>query len=228
MVNSGQIDKGIVTISKETLATLPAANFSGEIVVVDKPEQVASAVADLMKADIIGFDTETRPSFKKGQIFNVSLIQLCTPKRCYLFRTNLIGYPDELMQLLANPKLIKVGLSIRDDFHHLRKHTDLEPASFIDLQSFVKDYKIADNSLSRLYAILFGERISKSQRLTNWEAPTLTDAQKNYAALDAYACISIYKYLKEGKFNPFASEYFIIPYVEEVKEKEITDKKEEN
>ena len=216
-------DKAIITISKETLASLPAENYPGEIIVIDKPEQVKSVVEEIRTADIIGFDTETRPSFKRGQCYNVALIQLCTPKKCYLFRTNIIGYPKELIDLLEDPDLLKVGLSIHDDFHHLKRLTDFNPESFIDLQSFVKDYKIADNSLSRLYGILFGKRISKSQRLTNWESNPLTEAQKNYAALDAFACISIYKYLKEGKFNPIKSPYLTFP-----KEEELEKEEEEN
>ncbi|MCH5234660.1 MAG: 3'-5' exonuclease domain-containing protein 2 [Muribaculaceae bacterium] len=210
-MNPENFDKAIITISKDELATLPAETFQGEIIVIDSPEKVASAVEDLLTADVIGFDTETRPSFKRGQSFNVALIQLCTPRRCYLFRTNLIGYPEELMKVFEDPNILKVGLSIRDDFHNLRKVNDIVPQGFIDLQNFVKDYKIADNSLSRLYAILFGKRVSKSQRLSNWEIPVLTEAQKSYAALDAYACISIYKYLKEGNFDASKSPYLTLP-----------------
>ena len=206
-MNPENFDKAIVTISKDKLATLPAEDFRGEIVVIDTPEKVASAVEEIRAADVIGFDTETRPSFKKGQSFKVALIQLCTPKKCYLFRTNLIGFPKELLDIFEDPNILKVGLSIRDDFHNLRKVHEIEPDGFIDLQNYVKDYKIADNSLSRLYAILFGKRISKSQRLSNWEAMPLTEPQKNYAALDAYACITIFKYLKEGKFDPLKSPY---------------------
>ena len=216
-MNSENLDNAIVSISKDALSALPAETFNGEIVLIDKPEQVVSAVEEIRTADIIGFDTETRPSFKRGLSYNVALIQLCTPKKCFLFRTNLIGLPKELVSLLEDPEILKVGLSVRDDFHHLRKLTDFEPASFIDLQTFVKEYKIADNSLSRLYAILFGKRISKGQRLTNWEATPLTDAQKGYAALDAFACISIYNYLKEGKFNPFQSPYLTFPPLPEDK-----------
>lgn len=210
-MNPEHFDNKILSISKDQLAKLPAANYTGEIIVVDKPEQVISAVEDIRTAGIIGFDTETRPSFKRGQSYNVALIQLCTPKRCYLFRTNIIGFPKELVQLLEDPNITKVGLSIHDDFHQLRRLIDLEPQSFIDLQSYVKKFKIADNSLSRLYAILFGQRISKSQRLTNWESSSLSEAQKTYAALDAFACISIYEYLENGKLNFETSPYLTVP-----------------
>ena len=210
--------KAIITISKEALAELPAAVYPGKIKIIDKEEDVKRAVKDLSKEKIIGFDTETRPSFRKGQTYKVSLIQLSTKNTGYLFRTNIIGFPNELIEILENPEITKVGLSIHDDFHNINKITPITPAAFIDLQTFVKDYKISDNSLARIYAILFGDRISKSQRLTNWEAKELTESQATYAALDAYACIKIYEYLKAGKFKPRKSKYLTIP-MEEEKEK---------
>lgn len=206
-----EFQKSIVTISKTALATLPVASYCGPIVIVDTMEKLYKVVDDIRKSKIIGFDTETRPSFRKGQMFNMSLIQLCTPHCCYLFRTNKIGYPKELMDILEDPDLLKIGLSIHDDFHNMQKVAEIEPRGFVDLQSFVKDYKIADNSLSRIYGILFGERISKGQRLTNWEAEELTDSQQHYAALDAYSCIRIYNYLSEGNFDPKKSQYLTLP-----------------
>lgn len=206
-----EFNKSIVTISKDHLALLSAAEYKGEIEVIDTDEALYDAVNDISKYGVIGFDTETKPSFRKGQQFNVALIQLATPKKAYLFRTNKIGFPQPLVNILQNPNILKVGVSIHDDFHNLKKVTEIDPCGFIDLQSYVKDFKIADNSLSRVYAILFDERISKSQRLTNWEAGDLTMAQKNYAALDAYACLRIYNHLKSGKFNPAESPYLTSP-----------------
>ena len=208
-------DKAIITISKEKLADLPSANYTGRIQIIDKPEQVKTAIEEIRAARIIGFDTETRPSFKKGQRYRLALIQLCTPSCCYLFRVNKIGFPKELQDLIEDPHLLKVGLSLRDDFLNIQKVIEINPQGFIDLQNFVKEFKIVDNSLTRLYAILFGKRISKGQRLTNWEAPELTESQLNYAALDAFACITIYNYLKEGKFNPDTSEYLTTPSEQE-------------
>lgn len=207
-----------VTIDKEELSKLAAANYHGNIVVIDKPEQVDDAIKTLRRSSIIGFDTETRPSFRKGVQYKVALIQLATTDSCYLFRTNLIGYPKELIDLLEDPKILKVGLSIHDDFHNLKKVAEIEPEGFIDLQTFVKDFKIADNSLSRVYAILFGKRICKGQRLSNWEQGDLTEAQQMYAALDAYACIRIYEYLIGNNFDPKSSKYLTLPPVEEPEE----------
>ncbi|MCH5228943.1 MAG: 3'-5' exonuclease domain-containing protein 2 [Muribaculaceae bacterium] len=216
----GEFERAIITISKEHLATLPAAEYPGEICLIDRKNQVADAVSELKESKIIGFDTETRPSFKRGQHYSVSLIQLATPDKCFLFRTNLIGYPKELIKLIEDPEILKVGLSIHDDFINLRKSATFSPQGFVDLQSFVKEFKIADNSLSRVYAILFGKRISKGQRLTNWEANELTQQQKIYASLDANACIQIYQFLKDGKFDPHTSEYLVLPPepIEEIQE----------
>ena len=198
-----------VTISKQQLAELPAAQFKGEIKVIDKADDISEAVAELYKSDIIGFDTETRPTFKKGQSNNVSLLQLSTRKKCFLFRLNRIGLDSKLIELLQDPSQLKIGLSIHDDFHNLNKLSHLEPKGFIDLQSYVKQYRIADNSLTKIYAVIFGKRISKGQRLTNWEADTLTPPQKSYAALDALACVDIYDFISSGKFNPDDSPYLV-------------------
>lgn len=210
-MSPAEYKRSIVTINKEVLAELTAAEFKGEICVVETIEELANAIKELRKEKILGFDTETRPTFRKGQQYNVALVQLSTSKKSYLIRTNRIGYPQELIDLLEDSGILKVGLSIHDDFLNLRRVTELSPSGFIDLQQYVKDYKIADNSLSRVYAILFGERISKGQRLSNWEANELSEAQQKYAAMDAFACIRIYQYLQEGKFDPAKSQYLTLP-----------------
>lgn len=210
------IEKAFVSIPKDKLGQLPNASFEGCIHLVDKSELVDESVAALRKSDLIGFDTETRPSFKKGQSHIVSLLQLSSSTDCYLFRLNKIGMPDSLKALLEDAGILKIGLSIHDDFHNLRKLSDFEPGGFIDLQQYVKTFRIADNSLSRIYAILFGQRISKGQRLTNWEAESLTPAQQSYAALDAVACIRIWQHLNSGAFNPLLSPYLTFPEEEAV------------
>lgn len=198
----------IVSISKAELANLPAASYTGNIHLVDSPDKVAAAVDALRAAPIIGFDTETRPSFKKGQTFQVALLQLSTRTDCYLIRLNKIGLPDGIKKILEDESKLKIGVSLHDDFHNLHRIYTLSPKGFIDLQPFVKDFLIADNSLSRIYAILFGKRISKGQRLTNWEAADLTPAQQAYAAFDALSCIQIYDHLTANRFSPENSKYY--------------------
>ena len=192
------------TRPKEELAALPAAPFEGNIRLIDKEEDVARAVAALRSSDIVGFDTETRPNFKKGQNHRVSLIQLSTRSTCYLFRINKIGLHAELRALLEDPDMLKVGLSLHDDFHNLRIISELNPAGFIDLQKYVGKIGIEEKSLAKIYGIMFGKRISKGQRLTNWEADELSEAQQRYAALDAMACIEIYERVNENLSAPTA------------------------
>ena len=158
-------------------------------------------------ADLIGFDTETRPSFKKGRSNDVALLQLSLPDVCFLFRLNKIGLPESLKQLLEDKTKTKIGLSIHDDFRNLRKAHDFTPDGFVELQTFVTRWNIIDKSLTKLYGILFGQRLSKSQRLSNWEAEQLAEAQQHYAALDAQACIQIYSHLSNGLFDPAKSPY---------------------
>lgn len=198
-----------ISISKQQLTALPPEHFTGTIVVVDTPIAADNAVEHLRKADLIGFDTETRPSFKKGQSYNVALLQLSSPDTCYLFRLNKIGMPSSLKELLEDPTKMKIGLSLHDDFRNLRKTYDFEPDGFVELQTFVTQWNIIDKSLSKLYGILFGKRLSKAQRLSNWEVDQLAESQQHYAALDAFACTKIYSYLNEGCFDPQKSPYQI-------------------
>lgn len=196
-----------ISISKQQLSSLPAAHYIGRIKVIENQEDAEDAVAELRKADLIGFDTETRPAFKKGQSFNVALMQLATSGTCFLFRLNIIGFPECLKSLIQDSSKTKIGLSIHDDFRNLNKFAEVHPKGFIELQEFATKWDISDKSLTKLYAILFGERLSKTQRLSNWEAETLTEPQQHYAALDAYACIRIYEHLRQGKFHPENSQY---------------------
>jgi len=184
------------TISKEEISNLPLADFKGSIHVIQTPEEAEKAVSFLKKQAVLGFDTESRPSFQKGKINEVALMQLSTDTSCFLFRINLIGIPQALSDLLANSSVKKIGLSIKDDFHALNRIATIQQVNFIDLQNYVKNFQIEENSLTKIYAILFEKRISKSQRLSNWEADFLTERQKKYAALDAWATREIYMKLE--------------------------------
>lgn len=188
-----------LTITKEEIAELPVETFDGKIHVIDQVKRVPTAVAHLSKESILGFDTETKPSFKRGQVNKVALLQLATKSDCFLFRLNRIGYPNELEALMSDPAIRKIGLSLRDDFAAIRQRSGECPENFIDLQSYVSMFGIEVNSLQKIYALLFHKKISKSQRVSNWEAPTLSRAQQSYAAIDAWACLRIYTYLSGVK-----------------------------
>lgn len=190
-----------LTITKEQINELPSETFKGKIYVVESAHNVDRAVNRLLRASLLGFDTETKPSFQKGQTNKVALMQLATEDECFLFRLNKIGYPDALDDIICNPAIKKIGLSLRDDFAAIRKRSDKAPVNFIDLQQFVHKFGIDDNSLQKIYALVFGKKISKNQRLSNWEAEHLTPAQQMYAAIDAWACIRIYKHLINSRIS---------------------------
>ena len=187
------------SIDKEEVKDMPKALFPGQIHVVQTPQEAERAVAYLKKCSILGIDSETRPSFTKGQSHKVALLQVSSEEHCFLFRLNLTGLTLPIIMLLENPGITKVGLSLRDDFMMLHKRAPFEQHACIELQEYVRAFGIQDKSLQKIYAILFGEKISKSQRLSNWEAETLTEPQKLYAATDAWACLNIYNKLQELK-----------------------------
>ena len=186
------------TVTKADMAQLDRVVFPGRIYVIYTKADARKAVDYLNSYPIVGVDTETRPSFRKGEVHKVALLQISTEDTCFLFRLNHIGMPDFLQEFLTND-VLKIGLSLRDDFKmlHRRKNMHAEEGNWIELQDYVPRFGIEDRSLQKLYANLFGKKISKAQRLTNWEAETLTEAQMLYAATDAWACIRIYQTLAE-------------------------------
>ena len=186
------------TITKAEIAQMPKVFFEGRIFVVYTEEDAEKAVSYLKTQTIVGVDTETRPSFKRGMTHKVALLQIATSDTCFLFRLNRIGMPESLQEFLAGD-VLKIGLSLKDDFMMLRRRKDVhaEEGNWIELQDYVGRFGIEDRSLQKIYANLFGQKISKSQRLSNWEAETLTEGQMRYAATDAWACVQIYNCLAE-------------------------------
>lgn len=177
---------------KSIINSLPLVTFPGKIIVVLNEYEADRAVEYLLSCDVLGVDTETRPAFRKGNNHKVALLQVATRKECFLFRLNHLGLPKSLLRLLSNKQVPMVGLSWHDDLMSLHRREQFEPGWFIDIQDIIGNLGIVDKSLQKLYANLFGEKISKRQRLTNWEADVLTDRQKEYAAIDAWACIKLY------------------------------------
>ena len=176
---------------------MPTVVFEGRIITIDTAQAVEQAMIALSSESCVGIDTETRPSFRKGVQHGVALIQLSTHDTCFLIRLNRTGMPDSLIAFLENKKIAKVGLSLHDDYQALCKRHKFKAGNFIDLQKEVGKYGIEEMSLQKIYAIMFGQRISKSQQLSNWENDVLTDKQKLYAATDAWACLKIYNQLKQ-------------------------------
>lgn len=187
------------TITKDEISRLPKEDFNGRMIVIQTESEAEQAIEYLNSFPVVGIDSETRPSFIKGQSHKVALLQVATDECCFLFRLNKIGLIKPIIGFLENPAIIKVGLSLRDDFMMLHKRAPFTQQSCIELQEYVKPFGIQDKSLQKIYAILFALKISKSQRLSNWEADILTESQKKYAATDAWACYKIYTLLQELK-----------------------------
>ena len=184
---------------KQQLQDLPRVLFPGHIEVIVSEREAQKAVEFLMKQPLLGFDTETKPTFKVGRMNQVALLQVCSGGVCFLFRLNRIGLPQCIIKLLEDKRITKVGLSWHDDLRALNLRKKFRAGTFIDLQDMAKEMGIVDISLQKLYANIFGEKISKGQQLSNWEADSLTEAQQLYAATDAWACIQLYKEMKRMK-----------------------------
>ena len=186
-------------IEKSYLADKPRVVFDGIIEEIDTEEKAQKAIETLSKESVVGFDTETRPSFTKGVAHKIALLQLSTDNIGYLFRLNKIGIPDCVAEFLSNPDITKVGISIKDDFHSLSSRRKFKPAGFVELQDLCGEMGIEEKGLQKLYCLLFQERISKNQQLSNWEIDSLTESQRQYAAIDAWACLRIFRYISDLK-----------------------------
>lgn len=200
----------LVNISKEEIQDLPLVAYQGDLEIIDSPESYKKIVPEIFLEKIWGFDTETKPCFKKGvsNTQDVSLLQLSSASKTYLFRLNMYGLQPEILTLLSDPRFIKVGVSIRDDIKSLRKLRNFEPNGFVELQNTVKEYGIEGFSLKKMAAIIIGGRISKAAQLSNWEAEELSPKQTRYAATDSWMSREIYIKL-------LSSEKIIIPKAKE-------------
>ena len=178
---------------KKWIADLPRVTYNDPIYVIDAPQRTASAVDYLLSMPILGVDTETRPCFSKRQNFKCSLLQVATYHNCFLFRLNCTGMTTDIIRLLEDTTVPKIGLSWHDDINGLQRLKAFTPGYFIDIQNHMRDIGIEDLSLVKLYANLFSERISKTERLSNWERDVLKPSQMTYAAIDAWACIRLYE-----------------------------------
>lgn len=184
-------------IDKEEVNALEIGAFAGEIVLVDSPELLNEATLELKQTPLLGFDTETRPAFKKGVFYDVALLQLSTRTKAYLFRLNQIGLPVGIQEVLQDPKTVKIGAAVRDDLKALKKLAPtFKPAAFFDLNEELKKVGFLNVGVRNLSAMVLNIRISKSEQVSNWEGEVLTDKQLLYAATDAWACLEIFQTLR--------------------------------
>lgn len=187
------------SIDNESVAQLPRIFFEGQIVVINSEDEVKKWLPELLRDRIIGFDTETKPSFRKGESNSISLLQLATKNLALLIRLKSTGFPKELIKFIENPQILKIGAAIHDDLKSMAKIAKFKPNGFIDLQQIVPEYGIENLSVRKMAAIVLEKKVSKSQQLSNWDAPTLSEAQQQYAAIDAWVCREIYLKLITSK-----------------------------
>jgi ribonuclease D len=186
------------SITNEEIKKMPRKEFTGNIFLIDTFKKLDIALPLLYEHTLLGFDTETKPSFKKGKENKTALLQLATEDKAYLFRLNHIGLPESLKDILIKDSIIKIGLAIKDDLRDLKKIRDFEPKGFIDIQNIAKELSIQNTGLKKLAGIVLNKRISKSQRMSNWENEVLSPAQLKYAATDAWICYKLYNELLEN------------------------------
>ena len=183
-------------ISKEEVAALELIQYEGPIAVVDSLEAFEQAFDQISREPVLGFDTETRPSFKKGKVYPTSLVQIASLEQAWIIRVNRIGYPGDLLDLLSDDTPLKIGLGLQEDLRRLRADFQFEPRGFLDLQHYVAAFRIEEKGLKKISGIVLNRRISKSQQVSNWDADVLTEAQLRYAATDAWICLKIYNSLR--------------------------------
>jgi ribonuclease D len=185
------------SIDKKDINLLPISHFPGEIILVDSMKGFNQVISDIKRQHLLGFDTESRPSFKRGVKNKLALLQLANSKKAWLLRLNKIGLPDELIEFLEDPEIEKVGVAIRDDLVKLKELKSFRPGGFIELADYTNRFDIMDNGLRKLAANILQVKISKSQQLSNWEAEKYSNSQLLYAATDAWACYRMYRRLKD-------------------------------
>ena len=183
-------------ISKDEVAALELIQYEGPIHVIDSMEAFEQEIGQIALEPVLGFDTETRPSFKKGKVYPTSLIQISSLEQVWILRVNRIGYPAPLLDLLSDEIPLKIGLGLQDDLRRLRADFQFEPRGFLDLQHYVQAFRIDEKGLKKISGIVLNRRISKSQQVSNWDADVLSEAQLRYAATDAWICLMIYNSLR--------------------------------
>ena len=184
-------------ITREEIRLLPKKNFEGKVIIIDSFKTFRKFVPVLKQEKLWGFDTESRPAFKKGTFNKPALVQFANEAYAFLFRLNRIGLPAELSDIIEDPEILKIGVALHEDLKEIGMYRKIKPAGFIDLQKYAGQYGIESKGLSKLTAIVLKFRISKSQQITDWEKRILTPQQINYAATDAWVCFKIYKELQK-------------------------------
>jgi len=183
-------------IPKEEIKDLPLLKYEGEIILINDHKELNNALNEIEKHGRIGFDTESKPAFAKGEYNPVSLLQVAIPDKVYLIRINKTGFTERLSKLFADDSYLKIGISIRDDIKDLQYLKKFEPKGIIEINTLAGDLGIEQQGVRNLSAIFLGGRVSKNQQVSNWENTQLTQPQQVYAATDAWVCFEIYHLLE--------------------------------
>lgn len=186
-----------IRISREELEQLPLRAYQGKVSVITDSSQLNRAFNELKQHEHIGFDTETKPSFKRGEWHPVALLQIATSEKVYLIRTSHTGLNEEVLHFMEDAGIMKAGVALRDDLHELRKLKPFQPKGFLELGMMARAIGIEQQGLKSLAGLLLGFRISKNMQVSNWEAKELTEKQIIYAATDAWVCLELFKKLHD-------------------------------
>ena len=180
-------------VTKESIRELPLIEFQGEIHVINDPDQATDVCRKLSSERILGFDTEKKPAFKKGEYYDPALVQLATEEDAYLFQLHKIGFVEPIKILLEDTTIAKLGVALQDDLKDLNKMNSFTPRGFIELAELAKERDVPYFGLRNLTAFFLDKRLSKSQQVSNWENDKLTPRQQVYAATDAWVALKIYE-----------------------------------
>jgi len=193
------------SITKDQLQELPIKQFEGKKIIISSEEKVRKAIEEISYQKVVGFDTEAKPTFKKGDYNHISLVQIAIPDKVYLFRIKYTGLLKYMTRLFSSPKILKIGIGVKDDIRGLQKLKPFEAAGFVDLNEIALQLGFENTGAKNLSGIFLGYRISKRQQLSNWEEFKLTEPQLNYAATDAFICLEIYqKMIEHDMIKPHA------------------------
>lgn len=190
-----QKHNGPLAITQEELNTLPLRFFDGNVHLVTERNTAMGIFEEIVSHEVVGFDTETRPSFYKGQHYHVALMQIAIPEKVFLIRLNQTGMVSPMISFLENDQILKAGVGLRDDIKALQKLQSFNPNGFVELSTLAKNKGLQVESVKKLAGLVLGFRISKSAQTSNWEASEYSDKQIAYAATDAWVCLELYKTL---------------------------------
>ena len=185
-------------ISPEEMANLPIRRYEGEVRLIASSEDLAQAAAAMARERVVGFDTETRPAFRKGESYLPSLVQVAGEHAVWIFPLQRLDCSVPLMRLLEDPGIVKAGVSIAEDLKQLKKLFPFNDAGVVDVGQLAKRQGVQQTGLRNLAGIVLGFRVPKGKRTSNWAASSLTRQQIGYAAMDAWAARALYLRLESA------------------------------